>query len=65
MKQKKEKEKPKFKYPLKSFRIAPEIYEELLEAKDETETWNLFFRRIIKNYGNTIKTISKRSNRED
>lgn len=65
MEQKQKKENKKFSYPLRGFRIDDDVYQELLKAKEETETWNLFFRRLLKNYDNTIKTISKRSARED
>jgi len=59
----KKKEKQKFKYPLKSFRLSPEIYEELLKEKKETETWNLFFRRLLdkEKQNDKIKRVSKGS----
>lgn len=60
MEQKKQKEKAKFKYPLKSFRISEEIYEELLKEKKETETWNLLFRRLLNKQKNA-KTICNNS----
>lgn len=35
-------------YPFRGFRIADDTYEELKKAKKEEETWNKFFKRIIK-----------------
>lgn len=43
----KKKEEPKYKYPLKSFRISEEVYEEMKKQKEETETWNMYFKRVI------------------
>jgi predicted CopG family antitoxin len=35
-------------YPFRGFRIADDTYEEMKQEKEEGETWNKFFKRIIK-----------------
>jgi predicted CopG family antitoxin len=44
MEQKKHKD---LHYPFRGFRIADETYEKLKQEKKESETWNIFFKRLI------------------
>jgi len=35
-------------YPIKTFRISEEVYKELKVGKKENESWNIYFKRLLK-----------------
>jgi hypothetical protein len=47
MKQEKKQHKD-LKYPFRGFKISDEVYQEMKDNKEDGETWNQFFKRIIK-----------------